>query len=178
VTEKNLHDPEIDTAFNEPRGVAVAQATERDAGDASLACGDRDSPTECPASDRSVAGLVGKKPPGVLVGLPEFAQAIQDWVGQRDDALLVALADDPQVTIDAVNGPDLECSSFTGTQAAGVDEDATAFVNRVLQARKEIADLGIAERIGEPLLLGLPDLFFENSAQSRLSVLRYRYWMP
>ena len=102
----------------------------------------------------------------------------QVWPGQRDDPLFVALADDAQLTLDAVDGPDLERSSFTGTQAAGVDEGRAGFVDRVLQARKEIADLGITERIGEPLLLGLPDLFFENRAQSRSSVSRYRNWMP
>ena len=112
------------------------------------------------------------------MGRPEPAQAIQDWLGQRDDPLFVALADDAQLTIDAVDGPDLDRSSFTGTQAAGVDEGRAGFVDRVLQAREEITDLGITERIGEPLLLGLPDLFFENRAQSRSSVSRYRNWTP
>ena len=112
------------------------------------------------------------------MGLPELAQAIQDWTGQRDDPLFVALADDPQVSIDAVDGPDLEGSSFAGTQAAGVNEGRAGFVDRILQARQETADLGITDRIGEPLLLGLPDLFFENSAQSRSSVLRNRNWIP
>ena len=112
------------------------------------------------------------------MGLPEGAQAIQDWVGQRDDPLFVALADDAQVSIDAVDGHDLERSSLAGTQAAGVDEGRAGFVNRILQARQEITDLGLTDRIGEPLLLGLTDLFFENSAQSRLSVMRKRNWTP
>jgi hypothetical protein len=103
---------------------------------------------------------------------------MQDWAGQRDDPLFVALADDAHLAIDAVDGPDLERSSFAGTQATGVDEGRAGLVDRVLQARKEIADLGISERIGKPLLLGLPDLFFENRAQSRSSVLRYKNWIP
>jgi len=69
------------------------------------------------------------------VGLPELAQAIQDWPGQRDDPLFVALAYDAQMTIDAVDGADLKRSSLSGTQAAGVDDGATGPVDRVLQAR-------------------------------------------
>ena len=40
-------------------------------------------------------------------------------------------------------------------------EGLAGFVDRVLQAREEITDLGITERIGEPLLLGLADLFLK-----------------
>ena len=77
------------------------------------------------------------------MGCPELAQVVQNCLGEQDDPLFVALAEDPQQTIDAVDGPDLERSSFTGTQAAGVDEGRAGFVDRVLQARKEITDLGI-----------------------------------
>src|SRR4029453_17492739 len=107
-----------------------------------------------------------------------FLWVVQNWLWQGNDPLLVALADDPQQTIDAVDGRNLKPSSFSGTQAAGVDDRGAGSVDRVLQARKETTDLGIAERIGEPLLLGLADLFFENRAQLRLSVSRYRNWMP
>src|SRR5215831_6640427 len=90
--------------------------------DAGLACGDGEGTGERPASDGAVAGPVGKKPARVLVGLPERPQVIENWPWQRDDPLFVALADDPQLTIDAVDGRDLEGSPFTGTQAAGSDE--------------------------------------------------------
>ena len=178
MTEKNLDNSEIDTAFDQPGRVAVPEVMERNAGDAGLACGDHDGTAERPASDWPVAGLVGKEPTRVPVGRPEFAQVVQNWLWQGNDPLLVALADDPQQTIDAVDGRNLKPSSFSGTQAAGVDDRGAGSVDRVLQARKETTDLGIAERIGEPLLLGLADLFFENRAQLRLSVSRYRNWMP
>jgi hypothetical protein len=76
------------------------------------------------------------------------------------------------VTVDAVDGAYLQRRCLSGPQTAGVDDGAAGFVDRVPEPREKIANLGIAERIGEALLLGQADLFFENSAQSRLSVLR------
>ena len=100
----------------------MAQTMECDAGDAGLACSEREGTAERPASDGPVAGLVGKKPPWVPVGGPELAQVLQNCLGQGDDPLFVTLADNPQQTIDAVDGRNLKPGSLAGTQAAGVDD--------------------------------------------------------
>ena len=150
----------------------MSKAMERGPADAGLACGEGEGTAERPASDGPVAGLVGKKPPRVPVGCPELAQIVQNSLRQGDDPLFVTLADDPQQAIDAVDSRNLEGGCLSGTQAAGVDEGCAGPVDGVPQARKETTDLGIAERMGEALLLGLADLFFENSAHSRLSVCR------
>jgi hypothetical protein len=65
------------------------------------------------------------------VGLPELAQVVQNWPGQWDDPLFVALANDAQLTIDAVDGADLKSGSFSGPQTTGVNDGAAGFVNRV-----------------------------------------------
>src|SRR5262249_61888692 len=93
VTEQDPDNSEIDTAFDEPRGIAVAQTMKCNAGDADLACGNGDAAAERPAPDRAVTGLVGKKPPRVPVGRPEFAQVVQHWLRQGGDALFVTLAE-------------------------------------------------------------------------------------
>jgi hypothetical protein len=115
VTEQNLYNSEVDTAFDEPGRVTVPKAMQRGPGDAGLACRDREGTAERPTSDRAVAELVGKKPTRVPVGLPERAQLVQNWPRQQDDPLLVALADDPQLTVDPVDGPNLECGCLSGT---------------------------------------------------------------
>lgn len=115
MPEQDLYNSEVDTAFDEPRGEAVPKAMQRGPGDAGLACRDREGTAERPASDRATAGFVGKKPTRVLVGLPELAQVVQNWPRQRDDPLFVALADDPQLTIDPVDGPNLERGCLSGT---------------------------------------------------------------
>ena len=122
VTEQNLHNCDIDTALDQPGCIAVAKAMERGAGDAGLARGEGEGTAERPAPDRAVAALVGKKPARVPVRRPELAQGIEDRPGQRDDPFFVALADDPQQTIDTVDGPNLEPSSLSGAQPAGVDD--------------------------------------------------------
>jgi hypothetical protein len=122
VTEQNLDNCEIDAAFDQSGRVAVTKAMERGPADAGLVCGEGEGTAERPASDGPVAGLVRKKPPWVPVGGPELAQVLQNWLGQGDDPLFVTLADDPQLAIDAVDGRDLEGSSFTGTQATGVND--------------------------------------------------------
>jgi hypothetical protein len=132
VTKEDLHNSEVDTAFNEPGRVAVSKAMWRDAGDASFTCRDREGTAERTPSDRPVAGFVGKEPSWVLMGLPELAQLVENWSGQRDDPLFVALADDAQLTIDTIDSANLKGGSFSGPQTAGVDDGAAGFVDRVL----------------------------------------------
>lgn len=115
MTEQNLYNSEVDTAFDEPGGVAVPKAMECGPSDAGLACRNRQGAAERPASDRPIAGLVGKQPARVPVGLPERAQVVQNWLRQRDDPLFVALADNPQLTIDPVDGANLERGCLSGT---------------------------------------------------------------
>jgi hypothetical protein len=94
VTKQDLHDSDIDTALDQSSGISVTQTTRRVAVDAGgLGCG-REGSIERPTPNRSGAGLVGKQPAGMLVGLPELAQIFQNWPGQRDDALFVALTND------------------------------------------------------------------------------------
>jgi hypothetical protein len=178
VSEQDLHQSEIDVAFEKPGRIAVPKTVQGAAGKAGLTCGDAKGPTECTATDRPGTGLIGKKPTPVPVCRPELAQVLQNRPGEWNDPLLVALADDPQLTVDAVDGTDLKRRRLSRPQAACVDDSAAGSIDRVPQPRQERADLGIAEGVGKALLLGLADLFFANSAQSRLSVLRYRNWMP
>ena len=140
----------------------MPKSMKRNAGNASFARGDGDAAAERPASDRAVAGLVGKKPALVPVGRPELAQVVQNRPRQGNDPLFVTLTDYPQQTIDVVDGRNLKASSLSSTQAASVDERRAGFVDWVPQARKEFADLGIAEQVGKPLLLGLADLFLKT----------------
>jgi hypothetical protein len=65
------------------------------------------------------------------VGLPELAQVVQNWPGQSDNPLFVALANDAQLTIDAVDRADLKSGSFSDPQTTGVDDGAAGFVDRV-----------------------------------------------
>ena len=67
---------------------------------------------------------------------------------RRIDPLLVALADDPQLPVDAVDGAYLQRRPFSGPQTAGVDDGAAGSVDRVPQPWENSADLGSTEGIG------------------------------
>jgi hypothetical protein len=73
VTEQDLHHSEIDIAFKKPGRVAVPKTMQRAAADAGLKCGNREGTAECTATDRPIAGFVGKNPTRVPVGRPELA---------------------------------------------------------------------------------------------------------
>src|SRR5262245_3165253 len=115
MPEQNLYNSEVDAAFDEPGPVAVPKAMQRGPTDAGLACRDREGTAERAASNRAVADLGRKKPKRVLVGLPQLSHVVQNGPRQRDDPLVVALPDDPQLTIDPIDGPNLKRGCLSGT---------------------------------------------------------------
>ena len=90
----------------------------------------------------------------------------------------MTLADNAKQSVVAVDGTDLKGRRLADPQTAGVHDGKAGSVDRVRYAAKQPADLGVGKRAGQPLLSRQTDLFFTNSAQSRLTVYRYRYWMP
>jgi hypothetical protein len=51
-------------------------------------------------------------------------------------------------------------------------------VDRISDTPKERSNFSIRKHIGQTLVLGRADSFFENSDHSRSSVRRNRNWMP
>ena len=110
--------------------------------------------------------------------LPEPTQAQKHRFGQRNDPFFVTLADNAKQSVVAVDGTDLKACRFADPQTAGVHDGKAGSVDRVGYAAKQPADFCIGEGVGQPLLARQTDVFFENRAQSQLSVYRYRYRMP
>jgi hypothetical protein len=96
----------VSTPFQKPRGIAMPQRVRRevsrDAGFASYC------PERVPqrfAAGRSVATPAGAEPPWVAMRLPETPQLGKHGLRQRYPALFVALADDADQSIDAIDQP-------------------------------------------------------------------------
>jgi len=106
------------------------------------------------------------------MGLPERAKILERRLRQRHAPLPVALADDAQLQIGAVDGAYLQAHGFAYAQAAGVHEREAALVNRVPHAEKQRANLLVGENLGQPPLFGRANSFFSNSGQSRSSARR------
>ena len=135
VTEQDLDRAQIDTVFEQPRGVAVAQHVRRHpATDAGGARGGGEGAGQHGVAHRAGAGMVGEQPVPVLMGLPQPAQFKEHRPRHRHQPLLVALADDAQRQVGAVDRIDLQVQRLADAQTAGVGERQAGLVNRVFYA--------------------------------------------
>ena len=105
------------------------------------------------------------------MGRPQAPQLGEDWLRHRHPALFVALANDLNQTINAVDRGDLKCYSLADPQPASVRKQQGSSGNRVPYATKDCARLNVGEDVGQSSALGWADSFFEKSDQ-----LRSRVW--
>jgi len=172
VAEQDSHDARIDTAFQKSRRITMPQRMRAD-----RPCDARSANTETEGApqrilaDRPGAEAIRAEPTRVAVGQPNATQVIEHWLRQRHAALLVTLADDPKQQSGAVNASDFHGCGLADAQATGIHEREASSMDGVPYAAKECADLSVRKYGGQTLLPGRPDSFFENSGQSRLSVL-------
>lgn len=113
VPEQNLHDPGVDAALQEPRGIAMPQRMRREAfRDAGFAdCCPKRAPQRV-AADWPVAVPVGAQPSRVTMHLPKAAQLVEDRLRQRHSPFLVALANDADQPVGAIDCGHFECRSL------------------------------------------------------------------
>jgi hypothetical protein len=114
VPEQNLHDSGVDAAFQEPRGIAMPQRMRREAlRDAGFAGRCPKRAPQCVAADWPVVAPVGAQPSRVAMHLPQAAQLVEDRLRQWHSTFLVALANDADHPIDAI-----DCGHFKGRSLA------------------------------------------------------------
>jgi len=173
VAEQDLDDPGIDAAFEKPGCIAVPQRMGRDP------VRNTGSPDRGPEGaahnmlcDRLGPGMIGEEPARVAVCSPEGAQVVKNRLWQRHPPFLIAFADDAQDPVGTINRRDLQGRSLADAQATGVHDGQTRLVDRVLYAVQQSADLGVRQDNRQAFLPGRPNLFFQNSGQSRSSVRR------
>lgn len=175
VAEQDLDDPRIDAALEKPRGIAMPERMRRDPSrDARRTSGGAEGAAQHLLVDRLGAEMIGKEPTGVAVCPPKAAQVVKNRLRQRHPPFLVAFTDDTQDQVGTVDRPDLQGRGFADAQAASIQDGEAEFVDRVLYAAQESADLSVRQDIGQASLLRRTNLFFQNSGQSRSSVRRYR----
>jgi hypothetical protein len=81
-------------------------------------------------------------------------------------------------TMRAVDAGGLKSGRFGDPQAARIHQREDAAMDRVADQAQKLANLRVGQGIGQPLLLGLPNLFLTNKGQSQSSVWQYRNLMP
>lgn len=75
---------------------------------------------QCKSIDWFARVGTGEEPARITVRFPELAQFVENWSGQRNPSLLVALADDVEKQIGAIDRFDFESRAFADAQAASV----------------------------------------------------------
>ena len=106
------------------------------------------------------------------MGFPDLAEHLEDRFGQRENTLLVSLADDAQghlLRVDRGNG---QRDRLGDAQAIGVDEGETAAIDGLFQCGDQAAAVLVTADVGQPLPAWPADFFLVNRGQSEPSVLR------
>ena len=108
----------------------------------------------------------GKEPPLAAVGFPDLAKPQQDWFGQRENPLLVSLADDVQDHLLGLDCGDGERNRLGNAQAVGVDKREACPIQGHLERGDQAAAIGVTADVRQPLLAGLADFFLVDRGQS------------
>ena len=97
---------------------------------------------------------------------PDLAEHLEDRFGQRQNALLVSLADDTQDHLPGVDRGNWQGDRLGDPQAIGVDEREAAAIDGLFQCGDQAAAVLVTAHIGQPLSAWLADFFFVNRGQS------------
>jgi hypothetical protein len=108
----------------------------------------------------------GKEPASAAVRFPDLAEHLEDWLGQRENSLLVSLADEADNHLFGVDRGDGQRSRLGDPQAIGVHERETAANDGLLQRGNQAAAILVAANGGQAQLAWLADFFFVNRGQS------------
>ena len=167
MSQQELDHADVDAPLEQMRGEAVTQRVRPELGvePAGVPRLDERGPCGCirQVGRRSPAG---KEPPPAAVGFPDRAEHLEDRFGQRENTLLVSLADDSQHHLLGVDRGDGERDRFGDPQAIGIDERETAAIDGLFQGGDQAAAVLITADVGQPLPARPADLIFMNRGQS------------
>ena len=100
------------------------------------------------------------------MGFRDLAEHLEDRFGQRENPLLVSLADDAQDHLPGVNCGDGERDRLGTAQAVGVDEREAGPIPRHLERGDQAAAIRVTAVVRQPLPAWLADFFLVNRGHS------------
>ena len=108
----------------------------------------------------------GKEPASAAVRFPDLAEHLEVGFGQRQNSLLVPLADDAENHLFGVDRGDGQRNRLGDPQAISVHERETAANDGPFQRGDQAAAILVAADGGQAYSAWLADFFFVNSGQS------------
>src|SRR5260370_4732029 len=157
MPEQDLDDPDVDAPLEHVRGEAVTQRVRPEIGveAAGVPRLDERGPCGC-IGQVGRQSPTGKEPPLAAVGFPDLAEHLEDRFGQRENTLLVSLADDAQHHLLRVDRGDRQRDRLGDPQAIGADECETAAIDGLFQCGDQAAAVLVTAAVGQPLPARLP----------------------
>ena len=167
MPEQDLDDADIHAPLEHVRGEAVTQRVRSEIGVEAAGVARLDERGPCGRiGEVGRQSPAGKEPPLAAVGFPDLAEHLEDRFGQRENPLLVSLADDVQNHLPGVDRGDGERDRLGDAQAIGVDEREAGPIEGHFQRGDQAAAILVTADVGQPLPAWLADFFFVNRGQS------------
>ncbi len=167
MAEQDLDDPDVHAPLEHVRGEAVTQRVRPEIGVKAAGIPRLDECGPCGRIGQvGCQSPAGKEPLPAAVGFPDLTEHLEDRFGQRQNTLLVPLADDAQdhlLRIDRGNG---QRDRLGDPQAIGVDERETAAIDGLFECGDQAAAVLVTADVGQPLPAWLADFFLVNRGQS------------
>src|SRR5260370_9819857 len=160
MPEQDLDDPDVDAPLEHVRGEAVTQRVRPEIGVKAAGVPRLDERRPCGRIGQvGRQSPAGKKPPPVAVGSPDLAEHLEGRFGQRENTLLVSLADDAQNHLLRVDCGDGQRDRLGDPQAIGVDERETAAIDGLFQCGDQAAASLATPARGPPIPAWLRPFF-------------------
>ena len=167
MAEQDLDDPDVHAPLEHVRGEAVTQRVRPEIGVKAAGVPRLDERGPCGRIGQvGRQSPAGKEPPPAAVGFPDLAEHLEDRLGERENTLLVSLADDAQNHLLRVDRGDGQRDRLGDPQAIGVDEGETAAIDGLFQGGDQAAAVLVTADVGQPLPAWPADFFFVNRGQS------------
>ena len=99
------------------------------------------------------------------MGLPESAHGLQERFRKRNEAFLIAFADNAKNHAAGIDGLDFQFPGFAGAKTAGIHQSKTKTVGGFIDGSKESENLGMRDGAGKTFLSGHTKFFFVNRSQ-------------
>jgi hypothetical protein len=90
----------------------------------------------------------GEKPDRITVSLPEGAHGFQERFRKRNEAFLIAFADDSKDHPAGIDGFDFQFSGFAGAKTTGIHQGEAKAVSGINDGGKESQNLGMSYGAG------------------------------
>jgi hypothetical protein len=167
MAEQDLHEPDVDTLLQESGREAMSERVRDEAIIEAAGCACRVEGIASRLRGKMTGLLtIGEEPLLAATDPPNLAEHGPRRLGQGQDSLFVAFADDPQEHPLRVDSRDGQCDRLADPKAAGVGKGETAAVDGLLDRGNQAAAVRIASNIGKAFSIGLADFFFVSRGQS------------